>query len=69
MLMEDDTGERIEFADPGHARQDRFRMGVACAPALLDAAGGEVDVLGVGLAVKLRSQQTHDMHPGLTTVA
>src|SRR5260370_7605851 len=69
MLVKHNAGERIELADPGRARQYRSRMRIATVPALLDAIRAEVDVLGVGLAIKLRRKQAHHMHPGLAAIA
>ena len=44
-------------------------MGVTRIPALHDAGGTEVDILGVGLAIELRRQTPHDMHPCRTAIA
>src|SRR5258705_12895254 len=68
MLVKNDAGERVEFANPGLALEHRFGVGIAGVPALHDAGWAEVDILGVGLAFELRRQQPDHMHPRRATV-
>src|SRR6266513_775725 len=68
LLVKNDTRERIELADPGRAIEHGLGVGITAIPALHDAGWTEVDVLGVVLAIELRRQQPHDMHPRRTAV-
>src|SRR4051794_10113364 len=53
----------------GLLTQHADRVSVTGIPALPDAMGAEVDVLGVALARHWRRQQPHDMHPGQAAIA
>jgi hypothetical protein len=57
-LVKDDTRQRVELAHPRLAREHGLGVRVACFPTLLDSGLAEIDVLGVILAVQLRSEQT-----------
>ena len=69
LLMKNDARERIELADPGRTIKHRLGVNIARVPALHDAGRTEIDVLGVVLAIELRRQQPHHMHPRRTAVA
>src|SRR6266480_1996168 len=69
LLVKNDTRERIELADPGRAIEHGLGVGITAIPALHDAGWAEIDVLGVVLAIELRRQQPHDMHPRRAAVA
>ena len=68
-FVQDHPGEWIELAEPGLAREHRLGVSVPRVPTLLDAGGAEIDVLGVVLAIELRSKQLHHVHPGLAAIA
>src|SRR5258708_31282182 len=61
--------QRIDVADRGLVGDDPLGMLVAGLPAAADAGAGEIDVLGVVLAVEPRRQQAHEMHRGAAAVA
>src|SRR3954451_3739609 len=44
-------------------------MGITGLPTLHDARTAEINILGVVLALELRGEQSHHMHPGRATVA
>src|SRR6266436_5174338 len=68
LLVKNNARERIELASPGRTIENRPGMGISGLPSLPDAGRTEVDVLGVVLAIELRRQQPHHMHPRRTTV-
>src|SRR5438034_8966139 len=68
LLVENNTRERVELATPGRTIENRSGMGISGVPSLSDAGRTEVDVLGVVLAIELRRQKPHHMHPRRTTV-
>jgi hypothetical protein len=57
-FVKDDTRQRIELAGPWLAREHRLGVRIACFPTLPDSGLAEIDVLGVILAVQLRSEPT-----------
>src|SRR5262245_4328427 len=65
-LVQDHPIEWIELAIPRRLLEHARGLGVARLPALADAGGAEVDVLGVILVLKLRREQPHHMHDGGT---
>src|SRR5258708_32972555 len=66
--MKNDPRERIELADPRRTIKHRPGVNITRVPALHDAGRTEIDVLGMVLAIELRRQQPHHMHPRRTTV-
>src|SRR5258708_17676024 len=62
LVVKDDPREWIEFADPGRSLENRSGVRVTGIPALPDAGWTEIDVLGVALAVELRTLQLHHIH-------
>src|SRR5258708_31661800 len=69
LLMQNNARERIELAYPGLAFEHRSGVAIAGVPALHDAGGTEIDILGVVLAGELWGEQPHHMHPCRATVA
>ena len=67
--MQNDPGERIELADPWRTIEHRPGMGVTGLPTLHDTRAAEIDIFGVVLALELRGEQPHHMHPGWAAVA
>src|SRR5205814_9224547 len=67
--MQNDPGERIELADPWRTIEHRPGMGVTGLPTLHDTRAAEIDIFGVVLALEMRGEQPHHMHPGWAAVA
>src|SRR5438874_430104 len=63
-LVHDHAFHRVDLGLPRRALDHTLRVGDAGLPARADAAGREVDVLEVVLAVQRRREKAHDMHEG-----
>src|ERR1700741_1576600 len=67
-FMKNDALHRIKLTFPWGHGNNAARVNITCRVARPDAAGAEVDVFGVILAIDSWRQQPHDMHSGETAV-